>query len=389
MKKLIKIVLYFFNANKVFSKPKEKKILIFDRAGSELFLRYFNLKDVEIFDIRGESINIYLLFKTFIKMKFDFISYASEYLECVQPKLVLTFIDNDISFYTFKDIYPNAQYIAVQNGCRGGGADIFGRLSDYSFKNQLKADFILVHNDNMGKLYKKYIQCRTLSIGSFKNNILCDFVKNKIVSNKILFISQYRKPIGKYMYRSNITNSDILWEDFYKPEKLLLKMLQAFCVKNNFKIVIAGASADKEEYNFYDDILQNSNWEFIAKSGTFSSYNLIANYQYIVDIDSTLGFEAISTAKRVVFFTCREQFINDKELNFLWYSDVKDKGLIWTNELSQNEFNRLINVLIYDTEDVWDSILKDYKNDIMAFDKHNSQFINLITQLKIPLIKED
>ena len=43
---------FFFLSKKIFSKPQEKKILIFDSDDSEIISKYFKKKEIEILNIR-------------------------------------------------------------------------------------------------------------------------------------------------------------------------------------------------------------------------------------------------------------------------------------------------------------------------------------------------
>ena len=79
----------------IFKKPKQKKILIFDREGLDKFKLFFYNSQFEVLDRRKESINIYIILITIFNDGFnDFkTNYFKNYLKTVNPKIVLTFID--------------------------------------------------------------------------------------------------------------------------------------------------------------------------------------------------------------------------------------------------------------------------------------------------------
>ena len=52
--------------DKTKKKQKKSEVLIYDRCNSEVLGQYIDLDKVQILDIRGESINIYVLFLTII-----------------------------------------------------------------------------------------------------------------------------------------------------------------------------------------------------------------------------------------------------------------------------------------------------------------------------------
>ena len=62
------------------------------------------------------------------------------------------------------------------------------------YTNPAQADYIFVQNNFfLNKLFKKYIQSKYISFGSFKNNYYFKKKKNKS-QKKIIFISQFRMP---------------------------------------------------------------------------------------------------------------------------------------------------------------------------------------------------
>jgi surface carbohydrate biosynthesis protein len=112
--------------------------LIYDCAGSELFLTHLCKDHFEILDTRGESINMFVLFLCLFK-RLNITVYETAYLKMVNPDVVLTFIDNNPSFYLLRKIKPEMTTIFVQNGLRSIMGDIFGQLM--TAKESKKADY--------------------------------------------------------------------------------------------------------------------------------------------------------------------------------------------------------------------------------------------------------
>ena len=80
--------------------PYKKKILIFDY---NLYYKYkileFFKTEHEILFTRFEKINIFILIKSFLKLKFSYFDYLQTYIDYVNPKLLITFNDNNLKFY--------------------------------------------------------------------------------------------------------------------------------------------------------------------------------------------------------------------------------------------------------------------------------------------------
>ena len=69
-------------------------------------------------DSRYESINIYVIFKTFFTFGINNFkdNYKKTFIELVSPKIVYTAIDNNVAFFKLKDLYDKPTYISDQNG---------------------------------------------------------------------------------------------------------------------------------------------------------------------------------------------------------------------------------------------------------------------------------
>ena len=106
-------------SKKNYSKPKKNDILIFDSDLSDLILHYLDTSKVHVLDNRykqhkGQKINIFILIKMLFNLKFSSYEYFKIYLNYVSPKVILTLIDNNKTFYKLKEMYPEAKIMLIQ-----------------------------------------------------------------------------------------------------------------------------------------------------------------------------------------------------------------------------------------------------------------------------------
>ena len=163
-KKLKSRALKIFNyllSKKVFSKPKSNKIVIFDMMQSEFLKKIIKRNNVEILCTRGEVLNLYVLtllilnnFFLIFSLKKLRLNYFILYLKIVNPKLIITYCDNDPFFYTLKPYFSNKIFISVQNGYRYYGEDFFEVLKNRKISN-LSCDYIFCFNEQIAKYYRK------------------------------------------------------------------------------------------------------------------------------------------------------------------------------------------------------------------------------------------
>ena len=400
---LYQFLIFFWNAKKIFTKPKKSEVLIYDRCNSEVLGEYIDLDKVQILDIRGESINLYVLFCTIIKLGVKNIRgcYAQMYAKIVKAKVVITFIDNSFSFYFLKNNNPNLKTIFVQNGLRAIAGDIFLKLETKKYKKEkYEVDLMLCFGQAIAKKYKKYIIGNSVVIGSFKNNMIKKL--NSGNNNNILFISQFRQFQKKPMFLTYDKQEPVFWESFYSAEKFLLPLLYSFCIQNKFRLQICGAYSYEDqlnnelaniinkEKNFYYSIIGNSDWDFFPRQGTYSSYKKIDECNYVVSIDSTLGYESLARRNKTAIFSIRsfEGIEDDKiGLNFGWPKETSKVGPFWTCYRRKDDFFKIMNNLKNINNDDWFNSYKKYIEELMIFDQGNNKFLNLMKEYGIPLKK--
>ena len=184
-KKRLRIWLNFIlNGKLSFNYPKKNKILIFDKVSSETGCKILGLKKYQILYTRKEVLCFPILVDLLLKFKLNSLNYYIKYIELSDPKIVITFIDNNFIFYQLKKYFRSKKFISIQNGHRMAYGDIFGFLQKNKKIKNLSADMIFTFNKNIMSEYKKKISSKFQAIGSLKNN----HVKvGKIIKKKTKF----------------------------------------------------------------------------------------------------------------------------------------------------------------------------------------------------------
>ena len=114
-----------------FTLPKKNKILIYDESNSDLLVRFFKKEDCEILHTRFEEINILVLLISILKFDKNKLlrKYVYQYIHYVEPRLIITFIDNKISYYKLKEKFKNIKIISIQNGLRTEIFELFKNVT--------------------------------------------------------------------------------------------------------------------------------------------------------------------------------------------------------------------------------------------------------------------
>jgi len=367
MKMIEKVIFFLFFSKKKISKPKKNKILIFDGTNCLPVLRSLKIYDIEKLCIRGEELNFYIVLKT-LQKKFYLIlqpklfwkEYIFNYIHIVDPKIVITFIDNNPFFYTLKKKYSSKIFISIQNGYRFKKGDIFGNLSIRS-KQNLACDYVFCFNKNVAKLYRKFIKCKTIVIGSLKNNLTK--ISSKKKSDKILLISSY-----------GLKSETI--------EKKLIPILLIFCKRKNFKLLILGRTGTQKEMSFYEELNNSHFFDFYNNQGQKDlhfSYNLIDNCNTIISLNATLGYEALGRGKKTIFLNFNNREINCKSyVTYNWPSKFSREGFNWLTVFNKKKILRKLEYISNLSNKKWSKKYKNQYNFIMPIDYHNKKLKNVI-----------
>ena len=372
MKKIIKFIKFLKKIKIIFQKPKTQKIIIYDIVSKDYLKGYFNKEDYFVLSTRKEVFNFYVLISTiFNKKKLNYLNYLSQYIELINPKFIITFVDNDINFYELKKMLYKKKFIAIQNGVRFITGDFLELLTQKRGENY-NVDHYLVFSESYKSQIEKYIKSDFLLAGSIKNNLF--EISNNYKKNTIAYISRFSDIFIDYVKNKDINEikkNYRSWEVdllFYCIE--LIKNISIYCHSNNLKLNIIGASGDSElEKLFYSNLLKSNSYNFNPKENNFGNYLKINEYEVLINAMSTFGYEAISRDKKVGFFS--GDFIEGS--SFLWPTSNQKKGNFFSNSYSLEEVERVLDYLLKIDHKNWLEEISPYNQKLFFYDKNNSK----------------
>ena len=365
---LKKYIYFFLLSKKIFKKPSKKKVLIFDSDDSEKIKKYLNKNIVEVLDIRmayeaNQRLNVYILFKCFFNLKFSVKEYFKEYIRTVNPRLLITLTDNYPQFYDLNKIDSKMVTVIIQKAFRSlQPSDVLYKLNQLRKNKNNFCDYLLMFNLSTGQLFKSFLKGKIIPIGSFKSNSVN---KNKKIKKTIdlLYISVFR-PLPYKTKR----------EDF-----IFFNNLKIYCKKKKIYLHVLGATGYEDEKNFYNKIFGSVMKKYINRFENRNPYKIVDKSNIILNIDSTLGYEAKARGNKVAFFSIRKKNYPYHSRQFGWPVKKRfGKGRFWTDKNTYKELARIINFL----RACKIKKFKEMKN-IMEFDEGNKKFLALIKKLNI------
>ena len=332
MKKLIEYLKFIINCKFVFS-VKKKKIIVFDCISSYELSKILPDQTL-ILSSRKEKIKtlfltkkiLFFLITNFFKRKIK-LNYFAALLSEINPKVVITTIDNSVEFSKLAKIFEKKiNFIAVQNANR---ADIFKNSNNYN-KEFFLPNFFCFSEFDIEMFKRKKINVNKFhTAGSLRNSYFNNFLKEENFNTvyDICFVSK------------NIWGMN----DFTEPAKIILGYLSKFIKDNNKKLVIAAKGYENElEAQMYNQILKENSYEIEWHENLkYNSYRCISRSKVVIGLPSTLLREASINSKVLCcepypirknthpFFginhLCNFSYLEfEKRLNQLFFLDYKD-----------------------------------------------------------------
>ena len=100
----------------IWSRPRHRPVLLIDPSGIDILTEFVAIEDIGVLDF--EETNIWVFIRTILKLQLSTSAYVIAYIQMMQPKVVMTFIDNDVNFYKLKSVCSQTKFVAIQNGVR-------------------------------------------------------------------------------------------------------------------------------------------------------------------------------------------------------------------------------------------------------------------------------
>jgi surface carbohydrate biosynthesis protein len=386
IKRTWKIFRHFIFSKRVWSWPKQSDVLIFDAIHHDVLLRFLEPWRPEILHVRGEQINMRVLIASILSSGSKTDAYVDCFIRKVCPRLVVTFIDNNMNFLTISERHPDVKTLFIQNGWRSYSGDLFEALDqmDSSRLDKLAVDYSLTFGPLIGKEFARYISSTVVSIGSIRNNHISKLpVRQKGV---VAFISTWQKL--RFHSRSNVYTE----ETYFAPEAIIIQTLLCYVREKNKRLMIIPRCLQQEESRGHEAAyfreLLGQEPEFLDQPEPLSSYRAMDAADVVVGVDSTLVYESIARGNKTAAFTIRGNVLSGlRGFNYGWPGNFSNEGLFWTNNPDPDSFIRILDYL-FEIDDVQWRKDVDATNfsSLMMYDEGNAVLKSILDKLlKAPL----
>ena len=369
--------------HKIWRLPKKSDVVIYDTTGSSILIDCLAGFTVTAIASRGEFVYAWCLFRSIFTRSFWRGRLYDAYLEtCIRvcsPKLVVTFIDNDLRVYRLHNQFPDIQIMVIQNGIRVDTDPFFKQLTAFPSAH---VDHLVVFSVADARMYRRYFPSAVITpIGSLRNNHALK-AAHYSESDTLLFVSQYRERSKKgTIVAFDINNQPVTYDEFYSVETVVLKGIAQWVSCNKKKLSIAGASLSQTgiegERRFFSERLKGCQWEYRCRLDDLSSYALTDSADIVVCIDSTLGYESLSRGSKTAFISCREGFNSSFGLR-----DCFPKvGPFWTNRSDIESIKAVLDLVNAVDNQEWKSLQQTHASDLLVYDSGNIMLKQLMKRV--------
>ena len=272
----------------------------------------------------------------------------------LKPKVVITFIDNNVASQGLNLVLPEVRFMSIQNGVRSNSPYSIGKNkmdfdSYYGFGLFEKELFL-----SKGGSFVNYNPSGSLKLGLFLSKY--NYLPNKIKKNKtICFVSQYRKQMFK-----NISST--VHRDFVSIVEDLYRQTVNYALLNDYTIHVAmtynaGDSNYSAEKSYFQKIIASDVVKYFDNDlDEMSSYKVAIESDLIIGVDSTLLIEMFGCNKRVVWGV-DSIFGFAKAWGIEAYPMYIPSELLLVN-LNKDSFNNKLNNLLLMNDEKYNNLTK-------------------------------
>jgi surface carbohydrate biosynthesis protein len=315
MKKILNLIFCFLKSKKIFSVEK-KNFIIFDCIGSEILSKILPEDQTTIISSRFNLIKVILInFRVLIFLIKNLflrsiqINYFISLIDQINPKFVITTIDNSITFSILAKYFENKiKFIPIQNATR----------RDFTYTNQSqKKNFYFTNYLGLSEFDHSFMRNNGIKVKNFiaAGSLKSSYFRNIICDKEI-------RPDKKYdicLVGKNIFNKESNHNNTYlKPTLKIFRYAAKYAKKFNKSLLISTKSFfNNEESETYKEIFRNTKYHvswFQKDDVLFKSYKNVFYSKLIIGAPSTLLREASAFPDTKII--CFETTSNKKDTPF-------------------------------------------------------------------------
>lgn len=258
----------------------------------------------------------------------------ADQLRRMEPKAVITFIDNSNIFHLVCEACKEIPFLAIQNGSRTiwcatealPDPDLIYHVDEYFCFGPQVQEMLEKHGHNI----KRYTTCGSLVGGYFFSSHLA---KGSATAkhHDLCIISQW------HSHLSDIKSVPQRWANLGKAINVLTAYVARYTFERGISVCVALRSNNPAERDFYESHFKGSCVYQESDRLAFSSYKSVLAANLAIAINSTLASEAFGAGLKILFVN---------PFGEEWLQPTATVGSWYLSEPSYEEFSERVGELL-------------------------------------------
>jgi surface carbohydrate biosynthesis protein len=338
----------------------------------------------------GQEVNLRILLKSVLRGRLGRWGYYMTYFDVIGAKLVLIWHDTLTEAYLLRN-HIEIPVFAVQNGIRSNISAVRGSSFHESLQSVAsegpRVDKYFCFGDQTPRLFGEVFQSEFLSVGSFRLNDYAaasprrEKVRASVHQSLALITSlpsrsavggfdldEYRKPFIR------LSEKTITFSEWFSPEAMVAQAVLDFCNHHDLTLSILSkrSAADSIDGDYFEKCVGVDRSAVLTHEKGMG-YELADQFDYLVTIDSTLGYEMLALGKKVGFISNRLRMIgiDSDELTFAQSMNWSKDGAFWSSATSELEIYQFLTRFIEMSDADWKNCHANLTPHLMCLDPGN------------------
>jgi surface carbohydrate biosynthesis protein len=338
----------------------------------------------------GESINVWVLLESSLRGRLGRFGYYSTFVQRTRARVVIVWHDTNLEAYCLST-KMDVPVVCIQNGVRvdigsptGSGFLTTLRKQGVILRPKVNAYFVLSESERARM--SQFVDGEFFAHGSLRANHFAATAASQVQSLKgkrvgfiVSFPNSHDVPTMRIADNHHpfisIGGHTLSYVQYFAYDALVARALFALCTERDLDFAIIGkrSASDTLEADYFSHTVSPLITVLGHEKG--ESYSVASNFDYLVTIDSTLGFEMLGLGKPVAFLPNRIRFCGvDAPLTQLSFLDeLPSDGACWSSATTEEAVGRFLGQWLAQQPLTESMEVKAFTSKVISLDRGNSR----------------
>ena len=309
---------------------------------------------IGVMPLISEQVSLPVVLRMLLRLRLSRWVYYLEYMQMTDARVVLVWQETNTDAYQLRH-HGRIPVLCIQNGVRHN----VGPVSGKGFMDALQEDAKLSHPTAdayfcFGAAEPRYldsvIETRFVPHGSLRANA---YARQRLPKSKCDQVSGIGF-IVSFPHRQSIPGGSIIgnntpflrlgdrvmsYHEYYSFDALVSKAIQNVSreLALEYRIIAKRSEETSSEVQFFQDV--HAGQVEVLAHAKGEGYELADRFEYLITVDSTLGYEMRALGKPVAFLSNRLKHldISDRDLTFGFPLNLPADGPYWSSAITEPE----------------------------------------------------